>query len=452
MRIVEISAPDLPGAEIPEQVSLFEVFVMNEQIIYAPENGAIEDEVLVTALKDSIRGCKDGLARVLMVVPDYTRYNSNAGRIANIYYHALKDSSRIDILVALGTHMPMTEEECREMYGDIPSGLFIQHNWREDVIKIGEVPREVVYDVSEGTYDNAIDVEINRHLYDGYDIILSVGQVVPHATVGMGGESKNIFVGCGGGNFINSTHIIGAYYGMERQMGKDNGPVRKILDYARDHYLSDLPVWYILTVTTAPKNEIRQHGLFIGKGRDFFEKAVALSQRVNFIATEKPNKKVVVYLNEKEYRSTWLGNKALYHAFMSIADGGELIILAPGVESFGEDVNIDKVIRKYGFCGREKIIELCKTNEDLMNNFAAAGNLIVGSCHKGRFGVTYCTRRLSEEDVKSVYYDYMSYDEAVKKYNPAILKDGINILDDGEEIYYISDPALGLWKHIGYKA
>lgn len=417
---------------------------MITQEVYAAEKGHIDEKQLKEILEASLADCREQIKRVLLLVPDFTRLHSNAGRIANLYYHLLKDRCKVDLLEALGTHVPMTPEQLNAMYGDIPHECFLIHNWRSEVVKIGQVPREFVREVSEGVLDEAIDVEINRRIFDGYDLILSIGQVVPHEVVGMANYSKNVFVGCGGRSMINGSHILGAFYGMERIMGRDYSPVRKVFDYAQEKFLKDLPLYYALTVTTAPAGEIRMHGLFIGRERDSFEKAVALAQKENMTFLDTPLKKVVVYLNQEEFKSTWLGNKSIYRTRMAIADGGELIVLAPGVETFGEDADNDRLIRKYGYCGREKIIELCRTQEDLQNSLSAAAHLIHGSAD-GRFRITYCTKRLTRAEIEGVGFSYMPYEEAARRYDPSQCRDGRNLLEDGEEIFYISNPALGLW-------
>jgi nickel-dependent lactate racemase len=293
--------------------------------------------------------------------------------------------------------------------------------------------------------DQEVKVEINQQIVDGgYDLILSIGQVVPHEVVGMANHSKNVLVGCGGSEIINFSHILGAFYGMERLMGKDFSPVRLVFDYAADHFLKDLPLSYILTVTTAPEDQIRTHGLFIGRDRSYFEQAVALSQEKNIIFLDKPIKKALVYLDPKEFKSTWLGNKSIYRTRMAIADGGDLIVLAPGVDKFGEDEAVDALIRKYGYCGRKKVIELCRTRQDLADNLAAAAHLIHGSSDD-RFKITYCTKLLSQEEIEGVHFDYVPYEVMRDRYNPDSLVEGYNTMPDGEEIFYISNPALGLW-------
>lgn len=419
---------------------------MNEFSLVGKDARGITEAELAAAVEQSIADCRDKLKKVLLVVPDHTRYYSNAGRIANLYWHLLEDVAQVDVLEALGTHAPMTEAECRAMYGDIPHSRFIEHNWRTDVVKLGQVPAAFVAEVSEGVVGAPIDVEVSRHVMQGgYDLILSIGQVVPHEVVGMANQSKNLFVGCGGASMINASHMLGAYYGMERMMGRDGTPVRKVFDYAQERFLAGLPLCYVLTVTNrGPGGVIYTHGLHIGKARKWFEAAVAQAQEKNLTFVDAPLKKVVVYLDGGEFKSTWLGNKAVYRTRMAIADGGELLVLAPGVERFGEDAEIDRLIRKYGYRGRENIIRLAAENEDLQNNMGAAAHLIHGSSD-GRFSVTYCTRRLTQGEVEGVGFGWMDYGEAVAKYDPRHLADGPNTLPDGEEIYYIPNPALGLW-------
>lgn len=413
---------------------------MLEQVLYAKNESGISDAELKAALESSIADCRKDLKKILLIPPDFTRFPSQAGKITNILYHMLKDECQIDILPALGTHVAMTEDECEEMFGDIPFEKFIVHNWRTDVVKIGEVPAEFVYEVSEHVVNESIDVEVNHLIVDGgYDLILSIGQVVPHEVVGMANYSKNIFVGCGGNRMINASHMLGAFYGLERLMGKDHSPVRKVFDYAQDNFLKDLPLHYIFTVIDGGPIA----GLFISGGRKNFEKAIELSQERNLNFVE-PIKKVVVNMDEREFKTTWVANKSVYRTRMAIADDGDLIVLAPGVHTFGEDKDIDFLIRKYGYTGREHIIQMANENEDLHGNLSAAAHLIHGSSD-GRFRITYCTKLLTEDEVRGVGFNYIPYDEAVKMYDPATLKDGYNTLPNGEEIYFISNPALGLW-------
>lgn len=397
------------------------------------------------AVRESLEG--RNVKKALIIPPDFTRLHSNAGLLTGLYYRFLADSgAKVDILPALGTHVPVTEEQSEIMFPGVPFERFIVHDWRRDVVKIGEIPASYISDITGGLWNEPVDVEINRLVMDeSYDLIVSPGQVVPHEVIGMSNHSKNLFVGVGGVSMINSSHMIGAVYGMERMMGRDHTPVRKILDYAFEHYLASRPVLFALTVTTAPGGNIKTHGLYIGEGRRCLEKAVALASVKNIDYVEHGIRKCVVYLDPDEFKSTWLGNKAVYRTRMAMADGGELVILAPGVERFGEDPEVDALIRKYGYRGRLSTLEQFRKpeNTDLRNNMSAAAHLIHGS-PDGRFSVTYAVERISEEEIESVGFSAASYRETVLKYDPRTLEDGYNNVD-GEEIFYISNPALGLW-------
>lgn len=406
----------------------------------------IEDIELEKALNESIEQRRSSLKKVLLLPPDFSRSHSGAGKITAMYYKLLKESCQIDIMPALGTHMPMTRHEILEMFGnEIPESCFIVHNWREDVVNIGEVPGEFVKEVSEGLINNSIPVEVNRRLLDkSYDMVISIGQVVPHEVVGMANYSKNIFVGCGGRRMINNTHMLGAVYGMERVMGRDKTPVRKVFDYAEENFGANIPLMYVLTVTVQNESKTSIQGLYIGRERGLFEEAVKLSEEKNISFVDKPLNKVIVYLDGKEFKSTWIGNKAIYRSRMALADNGELIIIAPGVRQFGEDLENDKLIRKYGYVGRYKVLEMFKEIKELQENQSVAAHLIHGSSD-GRFTISYAVDKLSKEEIKSVNFNYIPLNDAYKKYNPEKLKDGFNTMEDGEEIFFISNPALGLW-------
>ena len=408
------------------------------------EEGLTPEEIKA-ALLESLEG-RD-VKNALILPPDFTRFHSNAGYITNVYYHALTErGASVDILPALGTHVPVTPEQSAAMYGDVPYERLIPHNWRTDVVRLGEVPAEFLEEVTEGIWHDPVSVEVNRLIMDEkYDLIISPGQVVPHEVIGMANHAKNIFVGVGGSDMRSKRHMVGAVYGMARMMGKDHTPVRKVFDYGMEHFLKDRPILFALTVTTAPGGNIRTHGLFIGEGRKCLEEAIKLAQEKNIDFVETGIKKCVVYLDPSEFHSTWLGNKAVYRTRMAMADGGELIILAPGIVRFGEDDLVDELIRKYGYRGRVRILEEFNKpeNQDLRDNMGAAAHLIHGSSDD-RFTITYAVEKISQEEIAGVGFQSASYQELVKKYDPTKLNYGYNTVD-GEEIYFIPNPALGLW-------
>jgi len=217
----------------------------------------------------------------------------------------------------------------------------------------------------------------------------------------------------------------------------------------RDNFANHLPIVYVLTVVGKnSRGKLVVKGLYVGDDMECFEKAADLSLKENFKLLDEPLNKVVVYLDRAEFKSTWLGNKSIYRTRMAIADGGELIVLAPGLKEFGEDKKIDELIRKYGYLTTPEILELTEKNEDLQNNLSAAAHLIHGSS-ENRFKITYCPGCLSREEIENVNFSYTDFRDMMKKYDPTQLKEGYNILRNGEEIFYISNPALGLWAHKG---
>lgn len=383
--------------------------------------------------------------KVLAIPPDFTRYHSQAGIITEFVYDYYK-YKLVDVLPATGTHYPINQKERELMFGSVPANLFREHKWKEDLATLGEVPSEYIQEVSEGKLDFTWPAQVNNLIVNGnHDLILSIGQVVPHEVIGMANYNKNIFVGAGGKGGIHKSHYLGAVYGMERIMGRADTPVRKVLNYASDNFAKHLPIIYILTVIGKDENnQLVMKGLFIGDDFECFKLAADLSLKVNFIMLDKPLNKVVVYLDPLEFKSTWLGNKSIYRTRMAIADDGELTVLAPGLSTFGEDKEIDTLIRKYGYKTTPEILHFVKTYDDIKNNLAAAAHLIHGSS-ESRFKITYCPGNLTKEEIESVNFKYAPLDVMIKKYNPKELADGFNKMPDGEEIFFISNPALGLW-------
>jgi len=386
--------------------------------------------------------------RVLAVPPDFTRLHSKAGLLTEFAWEYY-GRALTDVLPALGTHKAMTDNEIASMFGATPRSLFRVHDWRNDVVTLGEVPGEFVRTVSEGKVDYPWPAQVNKLLRDGgHDLILSIGQVVPHEVVGMANGNKNVFIGTGGAMGIHRSHFLGAVYGMERMMGRAETPVRRVLNYASEHFAKNMPIVYVLTVVGKnAAGELVVRGLFVGDDAECFDRAAALSLEVNFQMLDREIKKAVVFLDPHEFKSTWLGNKSVYRTRMALADDAELIVLAPGVREFGEDKAIDGLIRRYGYCGTPATLAAVKADPDLAANLSAAAHLIHGSS-EGRFTIRYCPGHLTRAEIESVHFAYGDLAEMTAKYDPEKLKDGYNTVD-GEEIFYISNPGLGLWAYRG---
>jgi nickel-dependent lactate racemase len=399
--------------------------------------------LFIDALSKALNEVK-GRGPVLILPPDITRFHSKAGFLTDIAAKVL--GNRLGaVMPALGTHMAMTGEEQRRMFPQTPSALFRVHDWRNDAITLGRIDKSRVENITEGKVRYDWPVQVSKLLLEGgFSMILSLGQVVPHEVTGMANHLKNIFIGTGGKEAIDKSHFAGASYGMERIMGRTETPVRSLLDEGYKRFGDRLPpVFFALTVVCPRTKAVR--GLYTGFGRECFEQAAVLSRKVNVNLLDEPIKKAVVYLNPEEFRTTWLGNKAIYRTRMAMADGGELLILAPGLERFGEDHDVDKLIRKYGYQPGSAILKKVEEEKELVENLSVAAHLIHGSSEE-RFTVRYCPGPgVSRTEIESVGYEWGSLDEAMARYNVEKLLLGWNTMDDGEEIFFVSNPALGLW-------
>ena len=411
--------------------------------------GGVETDLSAQQLKELLAESLAQLGernRVLAVPPDQSRAHSRAGDLTRYAWECYGERLKA-ILPALGTHTAMKPAQLEHMFGEVPQDLFRVHNWRTDVETVGEVPAELIHELSEGKLNYAWPAQVNRLIAQGgFDLILSIGQVVPHEVIGMANYNKNILVGTGGREGINRSHYLGAVYGMERIMGRAANPVRNVLNYASDHFLQHLPIVYVQTVVgRRADGGLAVRGLYIGDDVECFDRAAELSLKVNFEILDTPIKKAVVYLDPAEFHSTWLGNKAVYRTRMALADNAELVILAPGVKEFGEDKTIDSLIRKYGYNGTPATLKAVEANADLANDLSAAAHLIHGSS-EGRFKITWCPAFLTRQEVEGVGFSYGDLNAMLTRYDPSKLSLGVNQVD-GEEIFFISNPGLGLWAH-----
>lgn len=401
---------------------------------------------LISELLDSMIGKLGKLDRILLLPPDYTRFHSFAGEITCMLYEKLKNRSYIKIMPTVGTHASMTETEITSMYPGIPLKHFLKHNWQRDVVIMGTIPPETIRELTGGLVDWPVNCEINRVLVEGlWDQIISIGQLVPHELIGIANHNKNILVGTGGKDIIGKTHMIGALYGTEKMMGHISSPVRKVLNYMSENFIQHLPISYIMTVRgTDNNNQLVTRGIFAGNDEECYLKGAKLCQQVNISLLNKEYKKVIAYLDPEEFKSIWVGNKAMLRTRMCIADGGELIILCAGIQSFGENPFSDSFIRKYGYRDTQSLLQIVRDSGELMTNLVPLSQMVISDTNN-RFKVTYAAKKISRDEIESVFCNYADYDEVVKKYDPNYMSEGENIMFDGEEVFYVSRPAQGLW-------
>ncbi len=410
--------------------------------IATAEIESLAKRVLVEAKKRL--GCE--LRRVLLLPPDLTRAHSGAGKITEMIYKALPAGCDTHVIPTLGQHVPHTPEENRWMFGSIPHERIHAHDWRNGVTRLGTIPASLVTETTGGKADWEIPLDLNTMLLkEKWDLIINIGHIVPHEVLGFANHNKNYFIGLGGKETICASHLAAAVYGIENNLGNLITPLRACYNWAEEKYLSHLPdVYFQVVMKRDPQNKLVTSGVYVGDDLETYLMAARASMAQNITTFDKPLKKIVAVMQADEFRSTWVANKAIYRTRMAIADNGELLIIAPGLERFGEQPEVDAIIRKYGYCGTPAALAQYKQNKDLQEYAHATAHLLHGSS-EGRFKITYAPGHLLCQDIEQVKFAYADLKETLARYNPQKLKEGWNAMPDGEEIFFISTPSAGLW-------
>ncbi len=405
----------------------------------------VEELMAQTAAEARSRICAEP-KRVLLLPPDITRAHSGVGRMTELLYEQFCDEADVHVIPTLGQHVPHTPDENRRMFGAIPNERIHAHDWRDGSVPVGELSAEYVTEVTGGAADWAIPVVINRMVMEEkWDLIINVGHVVPHEVLGFANHNKNYFIGLGGKDAICASHMAAACCGIENNLGTLITPLRACQNKAEDEYLGHLPDLYVQVVMARNADDELVHtGVFVGDDLDTYLDAARLSREQNITILDEPLDKIVCVMQADEFVSTWVANKAVYRTRMAMADGGELIIIAPGLKRFGEQEEVDQFIRKYGYCGTPKVMEQYRTNADMQDLAHATAHLIHGSS-EGRFTITYAPKDLTREEIEGVCFQYADLDETLAKYPPEKLKEGFNTLENGERIFFIPTPSAGLW-------
>jgi nickel-dependent lactate racemase len=420
-------------------------FTLEAEVIQKEEIKAAAHRLIAEAQKR----LGSSLKRVLLLPPDLTRAHSGAGEITEWVYQEvlrIEPSAYVRVIPTLGQHVPHTEAENAWMFGSIPNEIILPHDWRNGVTHVGVVPAEIVRKATGGVADWEIPVDLNSTLIDEmWDLIVNIGHVVPHEVLGFANHNKNYFIGLGGKETICASHIAAAVYGIEKNLGCLVTPLRACYNYAEEKLLRALPdVFFQIVMQRDANNHLVTSGIYVGDDRETYMQAAQRSREQNITTFKDPVKKMVAVMQADEFRATWVANKAVYRTRMAIADGGELLILAPGVERFGEQPDVDALIRKYGYKGTERTLALYKTQADMQDIPHGVAHLIHGSSEE-RFRITYAPGHLSQEEIEGVGYGYADLATMQQRYNPATMKEGWNVMPDGEEVFYISTPSAGLW-------
>lgn len=386
------------------------------------------------------------LKRVLLLPPDLTRAHSGVGAITETIYTALAPTCDVHVIPTLGQHQPHTEEENRWMFGSIPHARIHAHDWIDGVTRVGTIPGSLVEETTGGLADWDIPVDLNTMtVTEPWDLIVNIGHVVPHEVLGFANHNKNYFIGLGGKETICTSHLAAAIYGIEENLGRLVTPLRACFNWAEDHLLGHLPDVYLQVVMRRDEaNRLVTSGIYVGDDLETYLAAARASRRQNITIFDEPVAKVVAVMQADEFRSTWVANKAVYRTRLAIGDGGELLIIAPGLERFGEQEGVERLIRKYGYTGRDRILQLYRQEPDLQALAHGAAHLVHGSSD-GRFTIRYAPGHLTREEIEGVGFGYADLGETLARYPPDRMKEGWNTMPDGERVFFISTPSAGLW-------
>jgi nickel-dependent lactate racemase len=404
------------------------------------------EELLQRTAEEAKNRLCDRPRRVLLLPPDITRAHSGAGRMTELLYNIFSKEAEVHVIPTLGQHVPHTTDENRRMFGSIPEERIHAHDWRYGSVEVGVVPAGFVKDVTKGAADWPMPVFLNQMLMEEHwDLIVHVGHVVPHEVLGFANHNKNYFIGLGGKQLICAAHMAAACCGIENNLGSLVTPVRKCFNKAENDFLGRLPDVYVQVVMARnDEGNLVHTGLYVGDDLDTYLQAARQSREQNITVLEEPLNKVVCVMQGDEFFSTWVANKAVYRTRMALADGGELVIIAPGLKRFGEQPEVDAIIRKYGYCGTPKVMENFRRDPVLQDFAHATAHLIHGSS-EGRFTITYAPGHMTKAEIESVNFRYADLGETLKKYPPDRLKEGFNDLAGGERVYFIPTPSAGLW-------
>jgi lactate racemase len=332
------------------------------------------DAIAGSAIEQVPRG-----ARVLAVIPDRTRDDNTDVLFPIVSKHLARiGASRLDALVAQGTHPAMVDADKREKIGwgkaDLPLlGEVFDHHWDrpDNLSSIGTLSSTEVSLLTDGLVDQAVAVRLNSRVADGsYDVIFVLGATVPHEVAGFAGGAKYFFPGVAGPELTHLTHWLGALATIERVIGRVETPTRRMIEAAGA--LVPVPVIAFTSVVTRDPAGLTTRALFTGDVRETVRRAAAVSSDVHIKYAGRRYRRVVALL-DPHYDELWVGGKASYKLGAIIEPGGELIIYAPHLKHIS--ITHGRLIEKYGYAPLEQVREMIDGSDELRGNLCVAAHL-----------------------------------------------------------------------------
>ena len=354
--------------------------------------------------------------RLLLIVPDNTR-SGPVGTMFKLIFEQIGDKVKnLDILIALGTHQPMTEEQiCQRLeitteqrQQEYSKVRFFNHIWdkKETFTSIGKITAQEITDLSDGLFNEEVDVSLNKLIFD-YDEFFIVGPVFPHEVVGFSGGHKYLFPGIAGAEIIDFFHWLGAVVTNPKINGTKWTTTRKVVEKAAS--LINIPRKLFAIVAVEGKFK----GLFIGNVIETWEQASDLSSKVHIIHKEK-SYKTVLGLAPEMYDDVWTAGKVMYKLEPVVADGGTLIIYATHITEIS--YTHGKVIDEIGYHTRDYFLKRMEKFPDVPRGVMAHSTHVKGigtfidGVEKPRINVVLATQ-ISKERCDKVNLGYMNPDE-----------------------------------------
>ena len=297
---------------------------------------------------------------MLLLPPDITRAHSAAGWLTEVLYNLLCDEAEVHVIPTLGQHVPHTPEENRRMFGAIPEERIHAHDWRGGCVPLGEIPADYVRQTTRGEADWPIPIHLNRSLDRGAvgpDHQRRARRAARGARVRQS-QQELFHRPWRQGDDLRVAHRRRLLRHREQPGHAGHARPRLLQQGRRANSSAVCPTftsrssWPAATRVSwcTPASTWATTWRPIWRPR-------RQSREQNITVLDEPIQKIVCVMQGDEFFSTWVANKAIYRTRMALADGGELLVIAPGLKRFGEQPEVDALIRKYGYCGTPKVME-----------------------------------------------------------------------------------------------
>jgi nickel-dependent lactate racemase len=387
--------------------------------------------------------------RVLVIIPDGTRTAPLPLLFRLLYEQVGRRAARLDYLIALGTHPPMSAAAIDQLVGvpaaeraaRYPNVRIFNHAWNQpdQLQTIGVIGRAEADELTGGLLAADVPVTLNRALFD-YDLVLICGPVFPHEVAGFSGGAKYLFPGIAGPDIINFTHWLGALVTSMHTIGVKDTPVRRVITRAAQFVARPL----LCLALVVQGHDL--HGLYIGPAADAWSQAADLSARLNITYLDRPMRRVLS-APAAMYDDLWTAAKAMYKTEPVIADGGEVIIYAPHIieVSYTHGALIDAV----GYHVRDYFLKQWERFRDVPGTILAHSTHVKGTGHydaatgieSPRISVTLATS-IPEDRCRRInlgYADYRAIDPAAWQGREA--EGVLYVPHAGERLYRLREEA-----------